>query len=395
MSLIRSLPALTGGLQIFKEIIVYKCPYCATQTLKSGKLFLSWRSVRNHVGQCERRTGDYFIDEAVGPIRYKDLEGLSREQVLFRFPGLKSDLAEIRKSFLRRDIIIDCYEERLTDQQRLEPIRCFYLEHGRIPNMTEIPQSKSIQMYFNGWGRAIELAGYQPKKRNESSNKRKYTDLYLLEQLREFYNEHKRAPKVKDFKNNSKYPSYISYVRSFGSWTHALELAELSQNSTAYTREELVNIGKSWILQYGRTPTSLEFTGSLPSPKTIRKHFDSWNAYIVEIGGTINEGYGRPTQALDGKLYRSRLEARLADWLYTNQISYEYETPYPAPYNRLYDFYLPLFDVYIELDGMGEARSRDTISEKLEINRRLDRKLIVLYPHDLDTITVKNLLTFG
>lgn len=376
---------------------MYKCPYCAIQTLKSGNPFTSWRSVRNHSGQCERRTGDYFIDEVVGPIHYKDLEGLSREQVLFRFPGLKSTIAEIRKSFLRRDIVIDCYKNQRSEEKWLEPVHKFYLEHGRIPKKLEIAEGQSICRHFKTWNDAIRLAGYEPKPNSNGGQGRKsqYTDKYLLEQLQTFYREEGRLPKWNDFNKNPKYPGRQTYRRRFGSWNAALELAGLSQNSKgkAYTKQELLDVGKAWIAKHGCTPEARDFSGELPSRNTITKHFGSWNAYIVEIGGTLNKGsYGIPTQALDGNLYRSRLEARLADWLYTSQISYKYEMPYPLPYNRLYDFYLPIFDVYIELDGMGEARDRDVIAEKEKINNLLGRRLLVLYPEDLDTLTVEKLL---
>ena len=372
---------------------MYKCPYCAVQTLKSGKLFQSWRSVRNHTSMCERKTGEYFIDEAVGPIHYKDLEGLSREQVLSKFPGLKSAIAEIRKGFLRRDIVIDCYQTKPTDEERLEPIHRFYSEHGRIPKYREIVEGLSIRDHFKTWNRAIELAGYTPRPNNNGGQgcKPLYTDKYLLEQLQQFYREEGRSPKLADFYKNPKYPGYRTYERRFGSWNKALELAGLPQNSAAYTKQELLDIGKAWIAKHGCTPTVNDFGGELPSSKTIMNHFGSWNAYIVEIGGTVNQGYGRPTQGLDGNLYRSRLEAKLADIFHNLEIRYEYEMPYPLPYNRLYDFYLPKFDVYIELDGMGEARSRDIIGEKIEINRQLGRRLIVIYPDDLDSLTLEKL----
>lgn len=345
---------------------------------------------------CERRTGEYFVDAVVGPIHYKEFSGLTREEVLAKYPNLKANLRDIRKSFLARDIIIDCYETKPTDEERLEPIHRFYREHGRIPKRREIAEGVSIKEYFKTWNRAIELAGYTPKQNANGGQgpKSKYTDHYLLEQLQHFYQEHGRSPKYTDFYKNPKYPSRMNYYDRFGSWTAALELAGLPLNSTAYTRQELLDIGKSWIAEHGCTPTALDFGRRLPSVNVITKHFESWNAYIVEIGGTLNEGsYGRPTQALDGKTYRSRIESKLADILFNLKIRYEYETPYPAPYHRYYDFYLPTFDVYIELDGMGEARDRDVIGEKIEINRQLGRRLTVLYPDDINKQTVEKLLT--
>ena len=325
---------------------MYQCPYCTIQRLKSGKPFVSWISVRNHVSKCERRTGEYFIDVVVGPIHYTELNNLSRKQILSLFPELKSNLTDILKSFKSRNILIE------------------YCSTHPIKNT------------------------------NKQIKKSKYTDNYLLEQLQQFYTEHNRSPSYRDFIKNSKYPSCSSYERRFGSWNKALELAGLPLSSTAYTKQELLNIGKAWIAEYGCTPEARDFGADLPSSGTVIKYFGSWNAYILEIGGTLIENtYGRPTQAFDGKTYRSRIEAKLADIFRNLEIHYEYETAYPLPYNRFYDFYLPKFDVYIELDGMGEARDRDVINEKIEINRQLGRRLIVIYPDDVDKLTVEKLLT--
>lgn len=58
-----------------------------------------------------------------------------------------------------------------------------------------------------------------------------YTDKELLEYLTKFYDKYGRSPTEKDFTNNSKYPSVITYQRRFGSWTNALKLVGIDVDS--------------------------------------------------------------------------------------------------------------------------------------------------------------------
>ena len=69
---------------------------------------------------------------------------------------------------------------------------------------------------------------------------------------------------------------------------------------------------------------------------------------------------GTPTRASDGQIYRSALEATFVSRFLFEKVKYQYEPPYPDPHsNLLYDFYLPEFDLYIELAGLLKKTTID------------------------------------
>ena len=61
--------------------------------------------------------------------------------------------------------------------------------------------------------------------------RQKYTDKQLLGYLIKFYRENERPPIAEDFINNTRYPSYGTYVSRFGSWSNALKNVRLDIES--------------------------------------------------------------------------------------------------------------------------------------------------------------------
>lgn len=58
-----------------------------------------------------------------------------------------------------------------------------------------------------------------------------YRKQYLLEFLRYFNEKEGRPPTLRDFENNSEYPSYKTYANIFGSWLSALKQIGLDKES--------------------------------------------------------------------------------------------------------------------------------------------------------------------
>ena len=73
----------------------------------------------------------------------------------------------------------------------------------------------------------------------------------------------------------------------------------------------------------------------------------------------ISNKAGTPSTTLKGEKVRSKTEKRIADWLYQNNIPYIYEKPlHVSSFSSIYpDFYLTLFDTYIEYYGLMEHPS--------------------------------------
>jgi hypothetical protein len=236
------------------------CPYC--------KKFSSnnWNSVRGHVTSCINNNGMYIIDSNEGSIHYTEFFCTFKELNL-KYPNLKSTISDIKKSFKKRNIVINTSYQNYTKEEIINYINLFYEKENRIP---------------------ISV----------------------------------------DWANNFPYPTAQYVKKIFKTWNNAIEAA-----------------------------------GFIPN---------------------YNDGFGIRSKAKDGILYRSNYEVYFVNnFLYEKEI-YEYETKYPEPYNKYYDFYLPKRNLYIEIDG---GLRPHVIEEKIEINKKLNRKLLV--------IPTKNIASFS
>ncbi len=72
----------------------------------------------------------------------------------------------------------------------------------------------------------------------------------------------------------------------------------------------------------------------------------------------------RKAIGLDGEMYDSISEAKVADWLFCNGIEYEPHKRLPKPSRSISDFYLPECDLWVEYDGLMEVRTDDKLVNK-------------------------------
>ncbi len=72
----------------------------------------------------------------------------------------------------------------------------------------------------------------------------------------------------------------------------------------------------------------------------------------------------RKAIGLDGETYDSQSEAKVADWLFINDIEYEPHKRLPKPSRSISDFYLPEYDTWVEYDGLMEVRTDDRLDKK-------------------------------
>jgi hypothetical protein len=98
--------------------------------------------------------------------------------------------------------------------------------------------------------------------------------------------------------------------------------------------------------------------------------------------------YGVKSVTLRGEKVKSIVERRIADYFERNNIRYVYEqeTRWGTP-----DFYLPVYDVYVEYWGLVDADDNWTRTEyvrnmkrKMAIYHRNNVKLISIYPRNLE-----------
>ena len=113
----------------------------------------------------------------------------------------------------------------------------------------------------------------------------------LLKYLNIFYKENGRIPIAKDFYNNCKYPTFVTYQKRFGSWNKAITLAGLDDRtkrsrSNKYSDEELLIFLTIFYEENGKVPAKRDFINNLAYPdyQNYTTHFGSWGNALRMVG---------------------------------------------------------------------------------------------------------------
>ena len=159
--------------------------------------------------------------------------------------------------------------------------------------------------------------------------------------------------------------------------------------------DQLLTYIKDFVNTKRRLPTSRDFrfNPDLPHDDSYILRFGSWNKAIKKAGfePSLLSGYGIKTLGKDNILYRSKFEALFADKFLYEKHNYQYEPKYPAPFQSLmYDFFVIDKNLYIELNG-GLREQRTT--EKVSINKQLNRKCIFVELHHLRVNSLEELIS--
>ncbi len=81
---------------------------------------------------------------------------------------------------------------------------------------------------------------------------------------------------------------------------------------------------------------------------------------------------------LDGELYDSESEAKIADWLFINDIEYEPHKHLPKPSRSISDFYLSEYDLWVEYDGLMEVRADNKLDNKKTFYEEHGLKFLII-----------------
>lgn len=81
---------------------------------------------------------------------------------------------------------------------------------------------------------------------------------------------------------------------------------------------------------------------------------------------------------LDGEIYDSISETKVADWLLKNDIDYEPHKHLPKPSRSISDFYLPNYDLWVEYDGLMEVRSDNKLKIKKAFYEKHSLKFLII-----------------
>jgi hypothetical protein len=134
---------------------------------------------------------------------------------------------------------------------------------------------------------------------------------HLLEFLRYFNMKNESVPGQLEFNNNQRYPSFMTYVKCFGSWNNAIRDAGFVPDRYITDEELLDNLTKFYE-KNERPPTSIEFNGEnprYPSTNTYSRHFGSWSNALKLVGLDVE------SMVKNGVVETKQQKARLAEMI--------------------------------------------------------------------------------
>jgi len=102
-------------------------------------------------------------------------------------------------------------------------------------------------------------------------------------------------------------------------------------------------------------------------------------------------------EARDGTVVQSEGEKRIADWLTAHGLAYRYDAKFRiiSEFQIRPDFYLPELDVYIEYWGMDTTQYKMSMYKKQILYQQEGKRLISVYPKDLQSLDSLLLTKFG
>lgn len=179
-------------------------------------------------------------------------------------------------------------DRRYSESELLDALGAFADDLGRTPTKAEMrtdgPHSPSTYAdRFGTWTAAIEAAGLVPRRRTDP-----IPDDELLAELRTLADELGHSPREVDMNERGRFAA-TTYHRHFGSWTDALERADLEPvrrgGQNAVPDGELLDALRDMADVLGRAPTAEEMREFGPySAKPYRTAFGSWTAAVAAAG---------------------------------------------------------------------------------------------------------------
>lgn len=112
---------------------------------------------------------------------------------------------------------------------------------------------------------------------------------YLIEFIRHWKRKNGRVPREKDFNNNRRYPSYITFIRIFETWNNAIREAGLQLHNRGggllCTDEELLEHLIKWYEDREEPPSKEDFLYNSKYPSfTPYNRFGGWQNSLKILG---------------------------------------------------------------------------------------------------------------
>jgi hypothetical protein len=232
--------------------------------------------------------------------------------------------------------------------------------------------------------RYTEFLDYLGLPKNKRSTPTK-SDEDMLEDLRLISLELDRTPTTQDLVNRAGVCGKGTYVARFTSWSNALKLAGIKPIWCPVSNEELIGELRRFRAEQGRSPTTRDKLSY--GWATFSTRFGTWSKALEAADIPVNESaYGTRTEGRDGVLYDSISESIVANWLFDNGVEYESHVPY---FDKLIaDFKVGPY--FVEFFGMPNLPA---YAARMRLKRFLCRRhgyvLIEIFPEDLAKLDEK------
>ena len=197
--------------------------------------------------------------------------------------------------------------KKYTDAFLLAELRRFYEENGKVPTQREICTKNGYvdsRIYYAYFGTWNNALSLAELNCNKIA---RYDKKFLISELHRFVEENNRVPYASDMRYYNGYPSRNVYINTFGSWNSALEIAKLKVNViSGYTKEFLISELHRFVDESNRVPFSHDMYSSngYPSLSTFINIFGSWNKALKDAELQVNIHHDKDPEFLINELYR-------------------------------------------------------------------------------------------
>ena len=133
--------------------------------------------------------------------------------------------------------------KKYTRSRLIEILQKWEKDNGKIPEEKDFT-NKGLPYYttyvneFGTWNKVLEAAGFETRGPNGRIGYNKYTRKQLIEILQKWEKDNGKIPTEKDFRDNPKYPSFMTYINEFSSWNSALIIAGFKPDNEASRSRE-------------------------------------------------------------------------------------------------------------------------------------------------------------
>ncbi len=240
--------------------------------------------VLDFIANCDRVKMIYDLAEKVQRIQRKKRKRKLPSQKPVLITGLRFEFTDKVKEIIE---ILKRIQTPYTRESLIDYLRDIAKKLGRSPSIEDVNRlsrkkrgwsAGPIVDIFGSFNNALREAGLPIRKKHKNSSKEE-----AIKKLKDLYIKLGRTPSNKDMGKASKLgecPSEVTYMRWFGSFNNALELAGIKPRPKRHSKEDIINYLKILRKELGKIPSGAEIQLlkeenplTVPSLATLKAHF--------------------------------------------------------------------------------------------------------------------------